>query len=83
MTCLQSLQKQVDALRADIQDWDDHVAGRKHVFQTYEEMNEMSKTTTAVVKPTPARPSETPAGSWTAGTEARRAKLCAVKNGLA
>jgi hypothetical protein len=65
MTCLQSLQKQVDALRADIQDWDDHVAGRKHVFQTYEEMNEMSKTTTAVVKPTPARPSETPAGSWT------------------
>jgi hypothetical protein len=64
LACLKSLDAQVEALRADIQDWDEHVASRKHVFRTYEELSEVSKAPTPQVKP--ARPSaETPAGSWT------------------
>jgi hypothetical protein len=64
LTCLLSLQSQIEALRADIQDWDDHVTNRKHVIRSYEEMNDVSKNTTPQAKPTPG-PSETPAGSWT------------------
>lgn len=61
LSCLQKLQSQVDALRADIQDWDEFVASRKHVFRTYEEMSEISKIPTPQVKP----PAEPPTGSWT------------------
>lgn len=61
LVCLQNLQSQVDALRADIQDWDDHVASRKHVFQTYEELSEVSKNTASQAKP--VRP-DAQGGSW-------------------
>ncbi|KAF2015497.1 hypothetical protein BU24DRAFT_491735 [Aaosphaeria arxii CBS 175.79] len=61
LACLQQLESQVEALRADIQDWDEHVANRKHVFQTYEEMSEVSKNPNTSVK----QPTEPPPGSWT------------------
>lgn len=60
LACLQSLRSQIDALRADIRDWDDHVGGRKHVFRTYEEMSAI----TTVPQAKPAPPTETAAGSW-------------------
>lgn len=63
LACLVSLKSQVDALRADIQDWDEHVASRKHVFRTYEEMNEIAQITTPQVKP--ASSSDIAAGTWT------------------
>jgi hypothetical protein len=63
LASLRSLQTQVDALRADIQDWDDFVANRKHVFRTFEEMNEISKIKTPQ-KPI-APPPEAPPASWT------------------
>jgi hypothetical protein len=62
LTCLQSLQGQVDALRDDIQDWDDYVANRKHVFRTYEELAEVSRNTASNVKP--IRVPDASTGSW-------------------
>ncbi|KAH7125510.1 Retinoic acid induced 16-like protein-domain-containing protein [Dendryphion nanum] len=61
LACLQGLREQVEALRADIQDWDEHVINRKHVFSTYDEMNEVSKSNTPQVRP----PADTPNSSWT------------------
>ncbi|KAF2678212.1 hypothetical protein K458DRAFT_377277 [Lentithecium fluviatile CBS 122367] len=64
LACLQQLQTQVDALRADIPDWDEHVANRKDTFRFHEEVNDAMKSST--LQPKPPRPStETPVGSWT------------------
>ncbi|PSN74658.1 hypothetical protein BS50DRAFT_567458 [Corynespora cassiicola Philippines] len=63
LACLQQLQSQVDALRADIQDWDEHVAHRKHAFRFNEEINEAMKSNTPQ-KPT-RQSSDAPPGSWT------------------
>ena len=64
MVCLQQLQAQVDALRADIQDWDEHVASRKDAFRFHEEVHDAMKAPTP--QPKPPKPStETPVGSWT------------------
>ncbi|KAF2653099.1 hypothetical protein K491DRAFT_718323 [Lophiostoma macrostomum CBS 122681] len=64
LSSLKSLEAQVDALRADIQDWDEHVASRKHAFRTYEELSEVSKATPPQVKPARLG-ADLPAGSWT------------------
>ena len=61
---LQQLQSQVEALRGDITDWDEHVANRKNTFRSQEEMNEAIRASPLQTKS--ARPStEVPAGSWT------------------
>ncbi|KAF2270083.1 hypothetical protein CC78DRAFT_550416 [Lojkania enalia] len=63
LACLLSLQVQVDALRADIKDWDEHVANRKQAFSFHEEMTEAAQSTPQMK---PARPSgELSSGSWT------------------
>lgn len=66
LACLQQLQAQVEALRSDILDWDEHVANRKSAFRFHEEMHEAMKMSTPQQKPARA-PSDTPtpAGSWT------------------
>ncbi|KAH8724293.1 Retinoic acid induced 16-like protein-domain-containing protein [Phaeosphaeriaceae sp. PMI808] len=64
LTCLQQVLSQVEALRADIQDWDEHVANRKTAFRFNEEMHEAMKMPTPQPKPI-RQPSDTPAGSWT------------------
>ncbi|KAF2180829.1 hypothetical protein K469DRAFT_639292 [Zopfia rhizophila CBS 207.26] len=64
LACLQSLQAQVEALRADIKDFDEHLANRKQAFHIHEEINEAIKSTPPQIKP--SRPStELPAGMWT------------------
>lgn len=62
--CLQQLQAQVEALRGDIPDWDDHVSNRKYSFRFHEEMNEAAKMSTPQPKPV-RQSSDLPAGSWT------------------
>ncbi|KAF2735925.1 hypothetical protein EJ04DRAFT_463840 [Polyplosphaeria fusca] len=63
LACLHELGQQVQALRADIQDWDEHVSNRKQAFYFHEEMSEAVKFTPPVK---PARASaELPTGSWT------------------
>lgn len=64
LACLQQLQAQVEALRGDIPDWDDHVAHRKNAFRFHEEMNEALKMSTPQAKPV-RQSSDTPAGTWT------------------
>lgn len=64
LACLQQLQLQVKALRADVKDWDEHVVNRKSAFRVHEEMTDASRITTPQLKPA-APPSTTPAGSWT------------------
>lgn len=64
LACLQQLQKQVEALRADIKDWDEHVANRKNAFRFHEEMSDAMKMSTPQAKPS-RQPSDTPAGTWT------------------
>jgi hypothetical protein len=64
LACIQQLHAQVDALRADIPDWDEQVAHRKNAFKFHEEMHEAMKT--SAVLPKPSQPSsETPSGTWT------------------
>ena len=64
LACLQQLQAQVNALQADIPDWDEHVRNRKNAFRFHEEMHDTMKTSTPQTKP--ARQSlDLPAGSWT------------------
>ena len=63
LACLQQLQEQVSALRADISDWDEHVASRKVAFQFHEEMNEAMRSSTPSKPPRPS--TDTPTGSWT------------------
>jgi hypothetical protein len=64
LACLQQLQTQVDALRADISDWDEHVTNRKNAFRFHEEMHVAMRTSTPQMKPTRQAP-DLPAGSWT------------------
>ncbi len=62
--CLRQLQAQVEALRSDIKEWDEHVANRKHAFRFYQDLLEESKMSTPQSKA--ARPpSDIPVGSWT------------------
>jgi hypothetical protein len=63
LVCLQQLQAQIEALRADIPDWDDHVASRKTSFRFHEEMHDAMKMSTPQ-KPS-RQPSDTPTGTWT------------------
>ncbi|KAF1970846.1 hypothetical protein BU23DRAFT_511098 [Bimuria novae-zelandiae CBS 107.79] len=63
LACLQQLQDQIGALRADIQDWDDHVASRKDAFRLHEEVNDAMRSSTPS-KP-PRASTDTPTGSWT------------------
>ncbi|KAJ4294184.1 hypothetical protein N0V90_007874 [Kalmusia sp. IMI 367209] len=63
LACLQQLQAQIDALRADIQDWDEHVASRKDAFRFHEEMNDAMRSSTPQKPPRPS--TDTPTGSWT------------------
>lgn len=67
LACLQQLQSQVDALRNDITDWDEHISNRKNAFRFQDEMLEASKTSTPQVKPNQRQMSDTPApaGTWT------------------
>ena len=39
-TCLKQLQAQIDALRGDIKDWDDHIANRKNAFRFHQDLVE-------------------------------------------
>jgi hypothetical protein len=64
LTCLQQLQTQIEALRADIPEWDEHVAHRKASFRFHKEMHDAMKMSTPQKKPS-REPSDTPAGSWT------------------
>jgi hypothetical protein len=64
LACLQQLEAQIEALRVDVQEWDEHVANRKTAFRFHEEMHDAMKMTTPQQKPT-RQPSDTPAGSWT------------------
>ncbi|CBX97502.1 hypothetical protein LEMA_P106330.1 [Plenodomus lingam JN3] len=43
LSCLTELQRQIEALRADIPDWDEHVASRKTAFRLHEKMLEEIK----------------------------------------
>jgi len=64
LACLQQLQAQVDALRSDIQDWDEHVGSRQDAFRFHEEVHDAMKSSTP--QPKPPRPStENPVGAWT------------------
>jgi hypothetical protein len=64
LACLQQLQAQVDALRADISDWDEHVSNRKLTFRFHQDVVEEAKS--VIPQSKQARPSsETPVGSWT------------------
>jgi hypothetical protein len=64
MACLQSLQAQVEALRNDIQGFDDHLANRKQAFRIHEEINDAVNSSPP--RPRSTRPStELPAGTWT------------------
>ncbi|KAK3213978.1 hypothetical protein GRF29_28g1647504, partial [Pseudopithomyces chartarum] len=63
LACLQQLQEQVNALRADISDWDDHIASRKDAFRFNEEMSEAMRSATPSKLPRPS--TDTPSGSWT------------------
>lgn len=64
LACLQQLQAQVETLRTDITDWDDHVANRKASFKFHEEMHDAMKMSTPQQQPSQST-SEPPAGSWT------------------
>jgi hypothetical protein len=65
LACLQQLQTQIEALRGDITDWDDHVANRKNAFRFHEEMHDAMKMSTPQQKPTRPSSETPPAGSWT------------------
>ncbi|KAF2477437.1 uncharacterized protein BDR25DRAFT_330240 [Lindgomyces ingoldianus] len=90
LACLQSLQGQVEALRADIQDFDEHVTNRKQAFHVHEEISEAIKSTPQIKSTRPS--TELPAGSWTpqvpkhvlesAGTPSRTQSPRGRKEGL-
>jgi hypothetical protein len=64
LACLKQLQAQVDALRTDIQGWDEHVASRKDAFRFHEEVHDAMKTSTPQLKPS-VPSADISAGSWT------------------
>jgi hypothetical protein len=64
LACLRQLQTQVEALRADIKDWDEHVSNRKLAFRFHQDVIEEAKS--VIPQSKQVRPSsEAPAGSWT------------------
>ncbi|KAF1935683.1 hypothetical protein EJ02DRAFT_460160 [Clathrospora elynae] len=63
LACLQQLQRQIDALRADIMDWDEHVANRKHIFRFQQDITDEANISTPQSRSVRA-PSEPPLGSW-------------------
>ena len=63
LKCIQNLHAQIAALRADIPDWDAHVANRKNAFRFHEEMHEAMKQ--AAMQPKTTQLPEAPVGSWT------------------
>ena len=63
LACLQQLQEQINALRADISEWDDHIASRKDAFRFHEEMNDAMRSVTPSKPPRPS--TDMPSGSWT------------------
>jgi hypothetical protein len=64
LVCIQQLHTQVEALRSDIPDWDEHIANRKNAFRFHEEMHEAMKTSAVLPKPSQP-PSEAGSGNWT------------------
>jgi hypothetical protein len=64
LTCIQNLQTQIAALRADIPDWDEHIANRKNAFRFHEEMHDAMKQSAMQPKAAQQLP-EAPVGSWT------------------
>lgn len=64
LACIDNLQAQVTALRADIPDWDEHVANRKNAFIFHEEMQDAMKQAAMQPKGIQQLP-EAPVGSWT------------------
>ncbi|KZM22246.1 uncharacterized protein EKO05_0011320 [Ascochyta rabiei] len=64
LACVQSLQAQVAALRADIPDWDEHVVNRKNAFRFHEDMRDAMKQAEMQPKAAQQLP-EAPVGSWT------------------
>ncbi|EKG11092.1 Armadillo-like helical [Macrophomina phaseolina MS6] len=72
MVALRSLQEQIECLREEIPDFNQHVANRKQAFRVHEELNEAMRSTAHFPPPTPLGPpksshGETPTGpgSWT------------------
>ncbi|OCL13463.1 hypothetical protein AOQ84DRAFT_310524 [Glonium stellatum] len=64
LASLQSLQSQLDRLRINVPDFDQHVANRKQAFRVHEEISEAMKSTPTLPRST--RPSvELPPGAWT------------------
>jgi hypothetical protein len=63
LACIQRLQTQVAALRADIPDWDEHVTNRKNAFRFHEEMHEAMKQMEMQPKTMQQLP-EAPQGAW-------------------
>ena len=63
LKCIQNLHAQIAALRADIPDWDAHVANRKNAFRFHEEMHDAMKQ--AAMQPKTTQLPEAPIGSWT------------------
>jgi hypothetical protein len=63
LACIQRLQTQVAALRADIPDWDEHVTNRKNAFRFHEEMHEAMKQAEMQPKAMQQLP-EAPQGAW-------------------
>ena len=64
LACIQNLNAQVAALRADIPDWDEHVTNRKNAFRFHEEMHDAMKQAAMQPKAVQQLP-EAPVGSWT------------------
>lgn len=64
LTCIESLDKQVASLRAEISDWDEHVTNRKNAFRFHEEMHDAMKQAEMQPKTLQQLP-EAPQGSWT------------------
>lgn len=58
LACLQQLEAQVEALHADIQDWDQHITNRKNIFRSHEQMDGEMKGLTPQPKSN-RQPSET------------------------
>lgn len=72
MVALRSLQEQIECLREEIPDFNQHVANRKQAFRVHEELNEAMRSTAHFPPPTPLGPPKsshgeapTGPGSWT------------------
>lgn len=64
LACLQSLQSQLDQLRTNVPDFDQHVANRKQAFRVHEDISEAMKSTPTQPQST-RRSVELPPGTWT------------------